>query len=278
MVVLWSLNFIIAKIALREFPPILLSCVRTSLAALFIIPIYLWNARTKKDTWNRDDVPVLIFLGVFGVALNQIFFVAGMSRTSVGHSALMIGITPVIVLLIAAAMRQEHITLKKVLGMLLAMGGVAVLNFSPAKSAGATLFGDMLILMASITFALFTVIGKRVSKRHDSITVNTFAYLGGAIALLPLSYYSGHDFSFAALSTSAWLSVIYMAAFPSVLCYLIYYYALRYIPASRISAFSYVQPLLATLMAVPLLGEHITSALALGGVFILGGVYLTERG
>jgi drug/metabolite transporter (DMT)-like permease len=223
-------------------------------------------------------VPVLIFLGVFGVALNQIFFVAGMSRTSVGHSALMIGMTPVIVLLIAAAMRQEHITLKKVLGMLLAMCGVAVLNFSPTKSAGATLFGDMLILMASITFALFTVVGKRASKRHDSVTVNTFAYLGGAIALLPLSYYSGHGFSFGALSASAWLAVIYMAAFPSVLCYLIYYYALRYIPASRISAFSYVQPLLATLMAVPLLGEHITSTLALGGVFILGGVYLTERG
>lgn len=277
MVVLWSMNFIVAKFALREFPPILLSCVRTSFAALFILPIYLWNARTKKDTWTRDDLPVLIFLGVFGVAMNQIFFVSGMSRTSVGHSALMIGITPVIVLLIAAAMRQERITGKKVFGMLLALGGVAVLNFSPAKSAGATTLGDMLVLLACITFALFTVVGKSVSKRHDSITVNTFAYLGGAIALLPLTYYFGHDFNFAALSTSAWTAVIYMAAFPSVLCYLIYYYALRYIPASRISAFSYVQPLLATVMAVPLLGEHITSSLALGGAFILAGVYLTER-
>ena len=68
-----------------------------------------------------------------------------------------------------------------------------------------------------------------------------------------------------------------MALFPSVICYLIYYYALTYIPASRVAAFNYLQPVLATLMAVIALGERVTWPLVAGGAVIFSGVYLTER-
>jgi len=278
MVFFWSLNFIIAKVALREFPPLLLSCLRTSAAAAFITPLYYWRSRKRATTWTRQDVPALLLLGIFGVALNQVFFVAGISRTSVGHSALMIGLTPVMVLVIAAAAGMERITGRKLLGMTIAVLGVAVLHLSPAKTAGASFAGDVWVLLAALAFAVFTVGGKGVAKRHDSLTVNTFAYLGGALALAPLTVYHGWGFPYASLSWQAWVALVYMAAFSSVLCYMIFYYALTHIPASRVSAFSYLQPLLATLMAAPLLGENISGGLAAGGALILAGVYLTERG
>jgi drug/metabolite transporter (DMT)-like permease len=69
-----------------------------------------------------------------------------------------------------------------------------------------------------------------------------------------------------------------MALFPSLVCYLIYYYALKFIAASRVSAFSYLQPLLATVMAVMVLGEEVTGGLAAGGALILSGVFVAERG
>lgn len=278
MVFFWSLNFIIAKIALREFPPLLLSCIRTSAAALFITPLYYWGSRNRAATWTRRDVPVLLLLGIFGVALNQVFFVAGISRTSVAHAALMIGLTPVMVLVLAATAGMERITGKKLLGMTIAVLGVAVLNLSPSKTAGASFAGDILVLLAALTFAVFTVGGKGVAKRHDSLTVNTFAYLGGALALAPLTVYYSRGFPYASLSWQSWAALFYMAAFSSVLCYMIFYYALTHISASRVSAFSYLQPLLATLMAAPLLGENISGGLATGGALILAGVYLTERG
>jgi drug/metabolite transporter (DMT)-like permease len=68
-----------------------------------------------------------------------------------------------------------------------------------------------------------------------------------------------------------------MAAFPAVLCYLIYYWALNHIAASRISVLSYLQPPIATLMAVPLLGEVVTLPLIAGGALVFAGVYITER-
>jgi len=117
-----------------------------------------------------------------------------------------------------------------------------------------------------------------VSARHDAITMNTFAYVGGAIVLSPVIVLNARHFDFTAVSASAWLSVAYMAVFSSVVSYLIYNYALSHIAASRVSAFSYLQPLLATLLAIPILGEHVTIYLLAGGALVLAGVYITERG
>ena len=220
---------------------------------------------------------MLMFLGMFGVALNQLFFVLGISRTSVAHAAIMIGMTPILVLAIAAVIGQESLSAAKLLGMALAMAGVVALQFAPSKGTVTSFAGDFFIFLASVTFALFTVMGKRVVGNFSSITINTFAYVGGGAFLLPMTLWQSVGFPFRQLSWATWASVVYMAAFPSVLCYLIYYYALAHIPASRVSAFSYLQPLLATLLAIPLLGENPTTALVAGGCLVLAGVFVAEK-
>ena len=279
MTFLWALNFIVAKFAVRQIPPLMAAGLRTGLAGILILPIYFWERKTKGvAAWTKADVPMLMFLGMFGVALNQLFFVLGISRTSVAHAAIMIGITPILVLAIASAIGQESLSAGKLLGMAMALAGVVALQFSPSKGAVTTVAGDFFIFLASVTFALFTVMGKRVVGNFSSITINTFAYVGGGLFLLPLTLWQSVGFPFRQLSWATWASVLYMAAFPSVLCYLIYYYALTYIPASRVSAFSYLQPLLATLLAIPLLGENPTTSLVAGGCLVLVGVFVAERG
>ena len=273
MVLLWSGNFIVAKIALREFPPLLLMGVRAIVASLLILPVYLFQAH---GPLRKADLPRLLGLGMFGVALNQLFFVVGMSRTTVAHSALTLGLTPVLVLLIAGSLRMERITLQKVAGMVTAISGVAILQWTHTGTP--SLLGDFFILLASLTFALFTVMGKRSAMRFDAITVNTAAYVGSAIALLPVTIWQARTTPLTGISWTAWACVFYMAAFASVLCYQIYYYAIRRLTPSRVSAFSYFQPLLASLMAVLWLGESLTVPLVAGGSVILAGVVLAERG
>lgn len=279
MTFLWAMNFVISKIALREIPALLTAGLRTALAGLLILPIYFLRAKNGNGRdWKLRELPLLLYLGLFGVALNQLFFVLGISRTSVAHAAFMIGLTPILVLLLAAAARLERVTALKLCGMATAAAGVVLLQAKREQSSGATLSGDMFILLAALTFALFTVIGKRAAGGFSSLTVNTFAYAGGGLMLLPITITQSLKFSFAAVSAVAWASVVYMALFPSIVCYLIYYYALRHVPASRISAFSYVQPLLATVMAIPLLGERPTASLLAGGALVVTGVWITERG
>jgi drug/metabolite transporter (DMT)-like permease len=282
MVLFWSGNFIIGKIAVREFPPLLLSALRTILAALFTLPVHWWTRRNSEGSgpaWKRADLPQLILLGIFGVALNQIFFVTGLSLTSVAHSAIVISMTPMLVLLIAAASGHERLTLRKAGGMSLALAGVAILNLAPgSRSGGATPLGDFLTFLGGLTFALFTVWGRSLVRQYSPVAVNMVVYAAGAAILAPLLAWDTGDFAYGAVSAAAWASLIYMALFASVICYLIYFYALSRIPASRVAAFSYLQPLLATLMAVAILDEPVTLPLAAGGSVIFAGVYLTERG
>jgi drug/metabolite transporter (DMT)-like permease len=278
MVFFWSLNFIVGKVALREFPPLLLAGLRTQFAGLMILPVYLVRARRDPSlTWSRTDLPVLLYLGLFGVALNQLFFVLGLSRTSVAHSSILVGTTPMQVLLIAGMTGLERITPWKVGGMLVALSGIAVLNTTPQNGAHPTLVGDVLAFVASTTFALFVVIGKRVTTRYRGLTVSTFAWVGGGLMLLPVTIWQSAGFSYSQVSPAAWLSVLYMALFPSVIAYLIFYFALTHILATRVSSFSYLQPLIATLMAIPLLGEPVTLGIAAGGALVFLGVYVTER-
>lgn len=277
MVFFWSLNFVIVKIALREFPALLLTTLRAALAAVVLLGIFA-AARSRRRTtrWTAREVLLLLVLGVSGVALNQAFFIAGLSRTSVVHAAIIMGLTPVQVLLLAAVSGQEKLTWRKLTGLAVALAGVAVLQLSHDGNGAPSVAGDICIFLSGFTFAIYTVGGKNLTARHDSVTMNTFAYMGGAVVLSPVILWE--PFHFAAVSAGAWLCVAYMAFFPSVVSYLIYSYALTHIEASRVSAASYLQPLLAMLFAIPLLGEHLTASILIGGTLVLAGVYVTERG
>jgi drug/metabolite transporter (DMT)-like permease len=280
MVLCWSANYSIVKIALREFPPLLLCGLRMSVAALLMIPVYL--SQRGAGTWDPRDLPLFIYLSLFGVTLNQLCFLIGLSRTSVVHSVLIISMTPIFVLLIAAHMKQERITVPKAAGMLIAIAGVGILQALPpvnaAPSARPTLLGDLFVFLAALTFSGYTVVGKTATLRHSSITVNMFTYAGGALALAPMTIYQSRNFAFSGVSATGWATVVYMALFPSVICYLIFYYALARISASRVSAFSYLQPVIATLIAVIALRERVTIPMVAGGAVVFSGVYLAERG
>ena len=275
MIGFWSANYIIAKIALREFPPLLLTGVRTTLAGAIMLVI-----RGARPYRLPPDFLRLAVLGLFGVALNQLCFVVGLGNTTVAHASIIVSLGPILVLLIAAGMKQEKLTGRKLVGMSLAIAGVALLkalqdNAGPAR---ATWFGDIFIFLSTLSFALFTVFGKPVTRLYSSTTVNTFAYVGGAIALSPVTIWQAAAHPLSRISLAAWICAGYMALFPSVIAYLIYYYALTHIAPSRLAAFSYLQPVFAMLLALILLGEHLTVPVLTAGAVILSGVYITESG
>ncbi|MBZ5603147.1 MAG: DMT family transporter [Acidobacteriia bacterium] len=278
MVVAWALNFIVGKIALREIPALVLPGLRIALAAILFIPIFLWDRRRTRHHFAWRDLPTLILVSVCGITLNQFFFIAGLYRTSVAHMAVFISITPVLVLLIAAAIGQERITAPKLCGMLVASAGVLSIELSNQGDAGiATPLGDLYAFLGTLSFSIYTVAGKGISSRYGSIPMNTLAYAIGAVTLLPVAWSDRASFHISTLSAAAWWSLIYMVVFGSVFAYLIYYYALVHIPASRVAAFTYAEPVLAAILGFALLGEPVTWILALGGAMVLGGVWIAER-
>jgi drug/metabolite transporter (DMT)-like permease len=279
MIAGWTGNYIAGKIALHAFPPVLLFGLRISMAGMLILPAYWWERRHRAArSWALRDVAQLVVLGVFGVALNQFLFVVGLSHTSVAHSSIFANTTPILILLLASVRGLERLTGWKLVGVLVALTGVVLLRkFDASPHGEATLAGDFITFCGALAFSIFTVLGKPQANRFGTITVNTFAYAGGALLMAPVTLWQAAGFDFRAVPYSAWAAVFYMALLPSVICYLIYYYALARMEASRLAAFSYLQPLLAIVFGVFILHEHITLALVVSGLVIFGGVYITER-
>jgi drug/metabolite transporter (DMT)-like permease len=278
MIVGWAGNYIAGKIALQTLPPVLLYGLRISMAAGLMAPVYIWERRRHRPTWTRRDLPLMIVIGIFGVSLNQFLFVLGLSRTSVAHASIFSNMSPILVLLLASASGLERLTKRKLVGIAVALAGVVLLRAMDAQPQGeATFLGDLLVFLGSLAFSIFTVLGKPSAKRQGSVAVNTVAYVGGALLMAPVTLWQAARFPLAAVPWSAWAAVFYMALGPSVVCYLIYYYALGHMEASRLAAFNYLLPPMATLLGIWTLGEQITLWTVLAASVIFGGIYLVER-
>jgi drug/metabolite transporter (DMT)-like permease len=292
IVVIWAVNFIAAKIGLRYLPPLTMGSCRVVLAGLTMVPAYLVCSRLpafaeavriRRQGFSRRDLWTFIYLGFFGVVVNQMCFTAGLRYTSVSHAAVIVGMGPIYTLVLAVLFRLERATLHKALGMAIAFVGVAILasanGISPHSSS---LLGDAITMTGSVGFATYAVLGKKAAPRYDALTMTACNHFAGALIVLPVAIHQalalGPLSRWRRIPWEGWAALLYMAVFSSALAYLFYFWLLRYLEASQLSAFTYLLPVLATLLGILLLGERGSMLQVLGGVLALGGVYWVESG
>ena len=275
MILIWSFNFIVTKRVSAYLPGPFLACLRTVAAGLCILPIY-W--RGPAFTGTRVEFWKLVGLGAAGIAFNQILFVVGLGQTSVAHGAIITALAPVQVLLLAVLVKQEHFNTRKAVGVLLAFGGVAWLQLGKSNNAGATLWGDFLMYLGTAFFAFFSVFGKTYTKRMGSLTVTGIGFISAALCAAPFAWYTGRSVDLTQPPAIVWAGLAYMAVFSSVIGYLIFNYALAHVSASRVAAFLYTQPVVATLMGWAFLGEQLTVSLGISTALVLLGLWVVERG
>lgn len=281
MIVIWAVNFLFAKVAVREAPALLVACLRTVLSGLIMIPVYRLARRRPPDPALRPftarDLPRMAAIGVLGIVANQFVFVMALSYTSVAHGAIVNATAPVLVLLGAAAMGIERLRPRRLAGMLAAAGGVAMLQLGRGMGGQSSPVGDVLMLANAALFAGYSLLGGPLIGQVGTLAVNAVAYWGGALLSLPFAIWGLVELGPGRIGGAAWAGILYMSIAPSIIGYLIYSQALRYLPASRVASVTYLQPVLATLLAVAFLGERPGLAYACGAVVILGGVWLVQR-
>jgi drug/metabolite transporter (DMT)-like permease len=199
--------------------------------------------------------------------------------TTSDHSAVIIAIGPIFVLLFARVLQLEVFTAGKLLGMAISFVGVFLLETehgSPANSP--FLLGDLITFGGVLGFSAYAVLGKRIVAKYDAIAMNTFNLVASAILLMPLTIRQGAHLDWKSVSISGWLGMIYMALGSSIGAYTIFYWLLRYMSASRVAVLSYFQPVVVIVLSVIFLSEHPTRNLLAGTALVLVGVYLAERG
>ena len=115
--------------------------------------MYAWERRNRKPTWTKSDLPTIVLIGIVGVTLNQFLFIVGLSRTSMAHSAIFANLSPILVLLMASMLGMEKLTLRKMLGVIVSLGGIVILRTLDVEPQGhATFLGDLLVSWARSAF------------------------------------------------------------------------------------------------------------------------------
>jgi drug/metabolite transporter (DMT)-like permease len=290
LLIIWALNFLVGKIALRHLEPLTLGSFRLVLAGIFVLllypicrrmPMFAEALESHRQRRTLGDYWTFFYLAFFGVAVNQVCFTVGLRYTSVSHSAIIVGMGPIYALILAVLFHLERATFRKVLGMAIALGGVFLMAAGPTLTRRSpTLMGDLITLAGSLGFALYAALGKRVAGRYDALTMTTYNFVLGALIVLPIAIHRafalGRWESWRAIPWSAWVCVFYMGLLSSTLAYLLYFWLLRYLEVTQLAAYNYLLPVSASVLSIIFLGERGTWLELVGGALALSGVYYIE--
>ncbi len=216
-------------------------------------------------------------LGLLAGPVNQLLFFYGLARTSAAHGSLMYAMTPLGVYLTSLLQGQERPSRRATAGIATAFVGVVVLLLGRGlASARGSLVGDLLILGAVVAWVLYTTEGRPFAARHGPLRATAWSMVAAMLLMLPLAPFALRPVETLNASLTAQGCVVYLGLLTSVVAYLIWYYALSKVPASKVAIFSNLQPAATALAAWALLGEALHWGLAIGGVLVIVGVRLTQ--
>jgi drug/metabolite transporter (DMT)-like permease len=278
MVFIWGSNFSIVKVAIRDFPELAFNAMRMAVgSAVFLSAIqFTRDARQPRPAITRGDWIQLTLLGTVGTFLYQLCFVAGVGRTSVGNSSLIIGISPVVIAVMSALAGHERIKPTRWAGVLLALFGLYLVVAQGVDLSGATWRGDVLMLLGVLCWSVFSVASQPILKRHSPLIVIGLAFsIGGGlylVTLLPILL----RVDWGAVSSFSWMLMLTSALLSLNLSYWIWYTGLKKLGGSRTSVYSYLTPIVAIAVAAVWLGEPISGNQIAGAAAIFGGLLVTR--
>ena len=225
--------------------------------------------RSKNISLTRHDVLVLSGLGVLGVTLMSSLYHLAITFLPANIAALVFCCNPVFVVLFAPLVLPEKITARKLLAVAICLGGIAVLAVD--RSDGISLIGLLLMLVACIIFALYTVLFKKVTPRYGALPVTAFAGLIGGFLIVPFAV-KFEGVPFASYAMADWVGIIYLALIGTALAYFLLVYGISHVEASIGSMTFFLKPFLAALFAWIILGEKLTLPMLIAGALILIGM------
>ena len=278
---LWATSYVAGKFILQDISVNMLNALRMCLAALFLIPFLLYKRKEIHLTWH--DIPQLLLLALTGFVINKMLEYGGLALTTASDVALLISSETLFTAAFAWLLLRERFQLLRFSFMLLGLVGVYLIverSFMPnIPSSGGVwrIFGDLLVVLALVFEAFYTIRGKSLLVKHSPLLVISAAIVGSTLFWLPLAGWEILSFGWHPLSTLGWVSLGWMAAVATVFGYLAWFQGLARVDGSAAAVTLFVQPLIGTALAVLLLHEQLTPITILGGVLIVTSVFLLSR-
>lgn len=281
---IWGAAPPIFKYALQDIPPFTLAFIRFYFAGILFIPFAYkhWHTITGRD-WKN------IFWGaMWGITFNISFFFIGLQHAPSINVHVFSSLGPVLLYFVAIHILREKPHLAIIKGILISLVGTAVIVFGPLFMKGSStggesfapssqVIGNLLFFMSMIGAVLHTVYNKKAVERVNPLVVTLFSFLISSVTFIPLMSWELQTWSFSQMNAHSWLGVIYGIFFSSALGYFLHNYALAKLPAQKIGVYTYIEPPVAVLIAIPLLGEYPDMFFIIGSVLVFFGIYISQK-
>jgi len=240
--------------------------------AFWLVSLFL-----KSEKVTRKDMGTLFLGSVLGVGINQAVFISGLQHTSATNASIVITITPILAMIISFFILKEPITFKKAGGVIIGLVGVLSMILTSEVSASgreASLTGDFLCVLSSLSYAFFLVLTRGISKRYNSVTIMKWMFLFSTLMFAPFGYKEVASARiFVDGTTVAWSSYLYLLIGATFITYLLIPIAQKQIRPTTIGMYNYLQPLVASFIAI-MWGQDIFSwTKPLSALLIFAGVY-----
>jgi drug/metabolite transporter (DMT)-like permease len=271
----WGTNYAATKYAAEYLPPLLIVALRFTAGGLLLLLILrLIEPETRLQ---REDVLPMLGVGCLGVAMAQIPFTIGISLTSASNTGLIFATAPVWGLLLGLALGLERPSRRGILGVGLSISGIAIVfHEGLVGGEGASLLGDLLILVAAVGVGAYTVFSMSVLERNSPLAVATYPTLLGSpvVLLLASPHLPGLEWD---VGVGAWAAVGFSAVFATAFAFAAWQGGISRIGANRVLVYQYLITLTGVASGVVFFDESLGASKILGGAVILLGVYLARR-
>jgi drug/metabolite transporter (DMT)-like permease len=227
----------------------------------------------QRVRFARADILPIAALGIgqFGILIALLNY--GLRSVPAGRGALIFATFPLITLIVAL-LGHERVTVRKITGILLTLTGVALALGDKILGAG-SLAGELTILASAATGAVCSVLYRPYLRRYPTLPISAFAMAAAAIALFPFAALDDLFVAPAKLSLSAWAAIVFIGL-SSGTFYVVWLWALKTIPASRVTVFLALSPITAIVLGVVLLGEPVTAGMTAGVACVAGGLWVAN--
>jgi len=278
MVLIWGVNFAVAKDALATLSPLVFNTLRFPMAAL-VVYIAL-RLRGPIPLPVRSDIGNVIGLGILGNVFYQQFFIFGLANTRAGIASVLLAGTPIVTTLLSSLAGHERIRPLVWLGVAASFAGIVLVVASgaglEARPGESTLLGDVLMIGATVSWAAYTVGSRPLIERYGSIPMTAWTLWVGAAGICLVGLPATLHTDLGGLAPRTWLAVVYAGALSIGLAYIIWYEGVRVIGNTRTSAYSNLTPVLALVVAWLWLDEVPAPGQLAGALIIIGGVMLVQ--
>jgi len=269
-----AVSFAATFIRLADAPPLVIATYRLAIASIILIPMAAIKSRRSLPQLSRQDILLILLSSVF-VALHFGLWITSLSYTSIASSVVLVTAHPAFVAIISYFLWGERLNKLTIGGIGVAFIGVIFINYGGFTFGSQAILGNLLALIAGFTMGAYLIVGRQLRARIDILSSLTILYTCSAVILLVATVLSGH--SLFGYSPTTYLMLILLALVPQLIGHTSINLAVRLVPVIFVSVAILGEPVGATLLGSLILGEIPTANEIVGGLFILGGIFLVMR-